>query len=65
MAYFHHTIHGTVLDLAHPEPRRLAFVVRNLARELAIDVRFSYHRAFASTRRREGVRRISAGARSG
>ncbi|MET7246040.1 hypothetical protein ABZT49_22060 [Methylobacterium sp. EM32] len=43
MAYFNHTIDGVTLDLAHLNPRRLTLFVQKLARELAIDVRFSNH----------------------
>lgn len=43
MAYFEHSIGGVALDLAHLEPRTLRFFVKNVGRELAIDVKFSNH----------------------
>lgn len=43
MAYFEHSIGGVALDLAHLEPRTVAFFVQKVARELAIDVKFSNH----------------------
>ena len=43
MSYFNHTINGEKLDLAHLEPFAFAFYIRNLNRELTIDVKFSNH----------------------
>ncbi|CAA2109011.1 hypothetical protein MBUL_04504 (plasmid) [Methylobacterium bullatum] len=43
MAYFNHAIRGDQLDLAHLEPLPLTFYVRNLGRDLTIDVKFSNH----------------------
>lgn len=43
MAYFDHAIGGVSLDLAHLEPRGLTLPVRNLGRDLTVDVRFTNH----------------------
>jgi len=43
MAYFNYIIGGVTLDLAHLEPFGLTFFVKNLGRELTIDVKFSNH----------------------
>lgn len=41
--YFDHVVDGVRLDLAHLEPRGLSFFVKNLGRDLTIDVKFSNH----------------------
>ena len=41
--YFDYVLDGERLDLAHLEPRGLTFFVKNLGRDLTVDVKFSNH----------------------